>query len=122
MQEGKRLIADARRRYGQLDATMGKLWTARVLEDLAGDYGPWAAAVFGNRELRRLRKKWTERGVSLSDRKTGMEVVGHAYWYVIGREPKAPWNEPRNILEQNADKYGLDLGIVGADGRWVRTG
>ena len=122
MREGKQLLGEARGRYGHLDDGLERRWTARVLEDLTGDYGSWAAAVFGDRELRRLREKWAERGVSLSDRKAGMEVVGDAYWYVIGREPEATWDRPRSFLEQNADRYGLDLGIVGADGRWVRTG
>lgn len=122
MRQGKHLLVEARGRYRHLDDSLERLWTARVLDDLVGDYGPWAAAVLGDRELRQLRNKWTERGVTLSDRKAGMEVVGNAYWHVIGREPKAPWDMPRSFLEQNANQYGLDLGIIGADGHWVRTG
>jgi hypothetical protein len=120
--EGKKFLDEARGRYGYLDDGLERRWTARVLDDLIDDYGSWAAAVLGDRELRLLRKKWTERGVSLSDRKSGMKVVEDAYRYVIGRKPRAPWNLDRSVLEQNAQEFGLDLGAMGADGRWVRTG
>lgn len=121
VREGKQLVAEARVRFGHLDEACGKLWYARVLDDLEGDYGPWAAAVLGDRELRRLRKKWAEEGRSLSDRKTGMGVVRDAYCYVVGRQARAEWDLAREYLEQNADQFGLDRGIVRADGRWVRT-
>ena len=120
--EGKRLVLDARRRFGHLDDRLEKLWAARVLNDLVRDYGPMAAAVLGDRELRQLRGRWAADGRSLGDRKAGMVVVKDAYCYVVRREPRAPWDLDRGYLEEHAHEYGLDLGIVGADGRWVRTG
>jgi hypothetical protein len=120
--EGKQLVDEARRRYGHLDEGLKKQWTEEVLDELLGDFGPVAAAVLGDRELRRLRGKLASRDLSFIDRKTGMGVVREAYCYVIGRKPCAPWNKDRSHLKQKANEYGVDLGIVGADGRWVRTG
>lgn len=119
--EGKQLVEEARRRFGYLDEGRKKQWTAEALDDLLGKFGQMAAAVLGDRELRQLRRKWSVRGRSVVDRQAGMRVVKDAYCYVIGREPRAPWNLDRGSLEQKADEYGLDLGIVGDDGRWVRT-
>jgi len=121
VRESKRLGLEARLRYGHLDVGLDRLWTAKVLSDLLGRFGRMASAVSGDRELRQLRAKWKADGCSLSDRKTGMEVVQDAYWHVIGRKPEAPWDLDRSVLEKEPQRYGLDFGTVGADGRWVRT-
>ncbi|SIO63342.1 hypothetical protein SAMN05444166_7318 [Singulisphaera sp. GP187] len=121
VRKGKLFVLEARRRYGHLDACIKRLWAAQVLQDLIDKFGPMSVAVIGDRELRRLRKAWDARGHSLSDRKSGMEVVRDAYCHVIGREARAPWDLDRSQLERNADRFGLDRGVVGPDGRWVRT-
>ena len=120
LDQGKRLRREAGERFGHLDGGLHRLLTARVLEDLLGDFGPVAAAALGDRELRRLRAKWAGRGLSLSDRKVGMKVVQDAFVHVIGRKPSAPWDLDRSFLERHAEEYGLDLGIVGEGGRWVK--
>jgi len=120
--EGKERVQEARRRYGHLDEGRERRWTVEVLDDLLGEFGRMAAAILGDRELRQLRKKWGDRGRSVVDRQAGMGVVTAAYCHVIGREPWAPWNLERGDLERRADTFGLDLGIVRAGGRWVRTG
>jgi len=122
LREGKQLAREARRLHGHLDAAEERLWAARVLEDLVAGFGPISAAVVGDRELRQLRGKWAGQGRSLADRKAGMEWVRDAYYYVIGREPWAPWDLDRVYLERHAHEFGLDLGSVGPDGRWVRSG
>lgn len=120
--EGRSLVEQARRRYGGLDDALERLWNAQVLEDMVGDFGATAAAVMGDHELRMLRKKWTERGVPLSDRKGGLRFVRAVFSHVIGRGPRAEWNLERKHLQENAHEFGLDFGHVAADGRWVRTG
>ena len=122
LREGKLLSLQVRRRFQALDQSLERLWTSRVLGDLFEDMGSMAAAVVGDRELRQLRKKWTELDVPLVDRKAGMAVVRDAFFHVIGREPWAPWDLERSYLERNAHLYGVDFGVVGPDGRWVRTG
>jgi hypothetical protein len=121
-QKGKQRVKEARRRYGHLNEGLQKQWAMEVLGDLLREFGPLAAAVLGDKVLRPLRMTWVERGRSLVDRKLGMEVITDAYCYVIGRTPTAPWNLERGVLEQHADEFGVDRGIVRADGRWVRTG
>lgn len=122
VRESRRLAGEARVRHGRLDADLDKERTARVLDDLVVEFGPTAAAVLGDRELRRLREKWAEEGLPLADRRLAARVVKDAYRYVVGRDPWAPWDVPRSRLEREVDRFGLDLGAVGKDGRWARSG
>ena len=121
LREGKLLSIQVRRRFEGLDQSLERLRAIQVLGNLIEDFGDTAAAVFGDRESRRLINKWTEFGVPLVDRKAGMALVRDAFFHVTGREPWAPWDLERSYLERNAHRFGVDFGVVGPDGRWVRT-
>jgi hypothetical protein len=120
--DGKLLASEARQRFGHLEADLENHRAALVLDDLAEAFGPMAAAAFGDRELRVLRRSWAERGRSLVDRKAGTGVIRDAFAVVVGREPWAPHDRDRRYLEAYPHLFGLDLGYVETDGRWVRTG
>ncbi len=120
--DGKLLASEARQRFGHLEADLENHRTAQVLDDLSEAFGPMAAAAFGDRELRVLRQSWAERGRSLVDRKEGTGVIRDAFAVIVGREPWAPHDRDRSYLEAYPHLFGLDLGYVGIDGRWVGTG
>ena len=120
--DGKLIASEARRRFGHLEAGLDRLRTAQVLDDLGEAFGLMAAAAFGDRELRVLRRRWTDQGRPLVDRKEGTGVIRDAFAIVVGREPWAPHDRDRTYLEAYPHLFGLDVGYVGTDGRWVRTG
>ena len=122
IREGKLLALEARQRFGHLETDLANHYTAQVLEDLSESCGPMAAAAFGDRELRIIRQNWSEKGHSLVDRKEGTGVIKDAFAVVVGREPWAPHDLYRSHLEAEPHLFGLDLGYVGTNGRWVRTG
>ncbi len=121
VRDGRRLKSETRHRFEHLEADLGHFRTARMLTDLHDAYGSLAAAAFGDRELRALRRMWHDRGCSLAERKQGNATIRDAFVVVIGRRPKAPHDCARGFLEANPHLYGLDVGSMGSDGRWAKS-
>jgi hypothetical protein len=83
---------------------------AGALGDLRGAHAGMAAAVFGDREFRRLKKRWADRGDPPAARRKA-EAVVQAFLVVTGRRPHARWNRSGDQLKGRQD-YGLDVGYL----------